>query len=553
MDPLSPTLPAPADSARSTSPSQPAPPPTTTTSGGADSTKARSARRSPAARLAAIPWPLFAILAIQAALSARLLHLNGDFVDEGTYIYAGHQVLDHWIHGWADPAYATYFSGAPTIYPPIAGAVDYFGGLIAVRILSMIFMLWATTMLWATAQRLFGRIAAFAGCAIFISIGSTQALGAFATYDAMAFSLLVTGVYCAVRAAEAHEEAPWWPLCATLLALANATKYTTALWDPLVLALLLILVHARSGLGPAIRLVAGVAAMTASLLALGLALGGSFYVDGITSTTLTRAAGTLSRLVIAREVWHWVGWALVFGALGLLVAALLRRSRTQFALIGVFVLASLAAPLNQMRISTDTSLEKHVDFGVWFACVAAGYVVTSIARALPGLLRKAPVRVLTATVLTAAGLSLTLSPGLAQADAYFHTWPDGQPVADAMKRYVTPGQSQYLVEDYDVEAYYLMDDAKWQQWDNTWYFTYYSHELHKTISGTAAYIDALKDHYFDLIVLDFGDTSVVDHAITDAMQACPDHCGYRVVTVVPYQGATWKGQFTIWQYQGAQS
>jgi 4-amino-4-deoxy-L-arabinose transferase-like glycosyltransferase len=538
MDPLSPTLPAPADLARPTSSAPPL-----------DS--AAPSRLS--ARLAAVPWPLFALLAVQAALSARLLRLNAAFVDEATYIYAGHQVLDHWIHGWSVPAYATYFSGAPTIYPPLAAAVDHFGGLTAVRVMSMLFMLWGTAMLWAAARRLFGRLAAFAGCALFVSLGSTQALGAFATYDALAFALLVTGAYCALRAAEADEEAPWWPLCATLLALANATKYTTALWDPFVLALLVICVYRRHGLGAAVRRAAGVAALTGALLALGLAVGGNFYISGITSTTLSRAAGGYSRSLILHQVWQWIGWVLVLAALGLLVAAYLRRSRQQLALVAVLLLAGLAAPLNQLRISTDTSLQKHVDFGAWFACIAAGYVLASLARALPGLLRKTPVRVLTTGVLTGAVLALTVSPGLAQGDAFFHEWPDGRPVAAAMQRFVAKGKDQYLVEDYDVEAYYLQHEVSWNQWNNTWSFTFYSHDLHKSISGLPAYIDAVKNHYFALIVLDFGDTAPVDHAIVDAINACHDSCGYHIISQVPYTGAAWKGQSTVWQYQGVHS
>ena len=544
MEPLSPTLSAPENVARPTSPesaADSASPPSTAPAGGL------------AVRLAAVPWPLFVLLVVQAVLSVRLLRLNAAFVDEATYIYAGHQELNHWIHGWSVPAYATYFSGAPTIYPPIAAAVDNFGGLVAVRVLSLVFMLWATIILWATAQRLFGRIAACAACAIFISLGSTQALGSFATYDAMAFALLVSAVYCAVRSVDSPEEAPWWPLCATLLAIANATKYTTALWDPFVLVLLMVLVHPRMGFEAALRRAAGVAALTASLLALGLALGGTFYVDGITSTTLTRVAGVTSRSLMAHQVWQWIGWVLVLAALGLLFAALVRKSRQHVALMAVLLLATLAAPLNQMRIATDTSLQKHVDFGAWFGCIAAGYLVTSVARVLPGLLRRTPVRVLTATVLTAVVLALTVSPGLAQAKGFFHEWPDGQPVAAAMQRYVTPGKDQYLVEDYDVEAYYLQHDAGWHQWNNTWSFTYYSHDLHKSISGTAAYADAVKNHYFALIVLSFGDTSTTDHAIVNAINACRDTCGYHIVSEIPYSGAAWRGQFEVWQYQGVRS
>jgi hypothetical protein len=508
-------------------------------------------RRGLPGRLAAVPWPLFALLGVQAALSVRLLRINTAFVDEATYLYAGHQELDHWIHGWPIPAYSTYFSGAPTIYPPIAAVADQFGGLVAARLLSLAFMLWATVMLWACARMLFGRIAAFTACAIFISLGPTQALGAFATYDPMAFALMVSAVYCALRAADATEESGWWPLCALLLALADATKYTMALWDPFVLALLVIRARPRVGTGAVIRRASGIAALAVSLLALGLAVGGTYYIDGITSTTLTRAAGLTHRTVILHEVLRWVGWPLAFGALGLLVALVLRRSRPQIAVLATLVLASVVAPLNQMRITTDTSLEKHVDFGAWFACLAAGYVAAELSRVLPGLLRSAPFRLVTASLITAAALLTTVSPGNTQAHAYFHTWPNAQPVAEAMKRYITPGNSQYLVEDYDVEAYYLLKDTTWHQWNNTWAFTYFSHADHKVISGQAAYVAAVKNHYFDLIVLDFGDTSSTDHAITAAMTSCANKCGYHVVAEVPYSGAAWRGQFTIWQYQGA--
>lgn len=510
-----------------------------------------STRRGLRERIAAVSWPLPVILGVQIALSWRLLRLNTAFVDEATYIYAGHQELDHWIHGWPIPAYATYFSGAPTIYPPLAGIADHFGGLVAVRVLSLAFMLWATTMLWAVAKLLFGRIAAFTGCAIFISLGPTQALGAFATYDPMAFALMVTAVYCAVRAADASEDAGWWPLCAVFLALADATKYTMALWDPFVLAILIIRAQPKFGTSAVIRRAAGISALCASLLALGLAAGGTFYIDGITSTTLSRASGLTSRMVIVHEVARWVGWPLLFGALGLALALILRRSKLQVAMLATLVLASVAAPLNQMRISTDTSLEKHTDFGAWFACLAAGYVAAELARVMPGILRSLPARIVTASALTAAALLATASTGVAQADAYFHTWPNAQPVAVSMKHYITPGQAQYLVEDYDVEAYYLLHNTTWHQWNNTWSFTYFSHDAHKAISGRPAYVAAVKNHYFDLIVLDFGDTSATDHAITAAMQSCPHKCGYHIVAEVPYTGAAWHGQFTIWQYQGA--
>ena len=64
-------------------------------------------------------WPLLAVLAVQAALSLRLVWSNTAFQDEGLYLWSGHLELAHAMQGTPIPAFATYFSGVPTIYPPI--------------------------------------------------------------------------------------------------------------------------------------------------------------------------------------------------------------------------------------------------------------------------------------------------------------------------------------------------------------------------------------------------------------------------------------------------
>jgi hypothetical protein len=497
------------------------------------------------------------ILGVQAALCIRLLRLNAAFVDEATYLYAGHQELDHWVHGWPIPSYPTYFSGAPTIYPPLAALVDRFGGLTGARLLSLVFMLATTAALWASAKRLFGRTGATAACALFASLGSTQALGAFATFDAMALMFLAIGAYCAIRAADASDDAHWWPLCATFLALANATKYTTVLWDPFVIAIMMILTRPRYGGNAMVRRAAGIAAFTSALLALGLAVGGAFYVTGITSTTVARAASTDSTGRLVGQVWHWIGWVVVFAVAGLIIAVIRRTMRsTDSALLAVLVLASIVAPLNQIRIHTGTSLQKHVDFGAWFACLAAGYAVVELARFASVRLNRTrlrnPVRLATSSLLVVGSLLLTAAPGRAQAAGFFHNWPSAKPVAEVLKRYVKVGNDQFLIEDYDVEAYYLMHAATWHQWRDTWTFSYYSHEAHAVISGLPAYADAVRNHYFSIIVLNYGDTAATDRAISTAMQSCPHQCGYHVVGQIPYTNAAWNGEFTIWQYEGAQ-
>src|SRR6201996_7594043 len=83
---------------------------------------------------ARIPWPLLAVLAVQAALSASMVRARTAFGDEALYLSAGHLEWSHWLHGTQIPAYPTWFSGAPVIYPPVGAIADSLGGLHAARL-----------------------------------------------------------------------------------------------------------------------------------------------------------------------------------------------------------------------------------------------------------------------------------------------------------------------------------------------------------------------------------------------------------------------------------
>ena len=189
--------------------------------------------------LKTLPWPLFAVLVVQVALALRLIWSNTAFIDEATYLYAGSQELNHWLHGAPVANYQTFLSGAPVTYPPIGAIVSSIGGLTAARLLALAFMLGSTALLYATARELFGAYAGILGAAIFAVIGVTEFLSAFATYDPMALFLLALSTYLAVRKDRRRDSltsaANKVVIAAAALALANATKYASGLWDPIVL------------------------------------------------------------------------------------------------------------------------------------------------------------------------------------------------------------------------------------------------------------------------------------------------------------------------------
>src|ERR1700722_14116850 len=199
-------------------------------------------------------WLLFVVVALQAALSARLIWANTAFQDEGLYLWAGHLEWAHWLHGTQIPDYASYFSGAPVVYPPLGALANHYGGLAGARLLSLAFMLLATILLHGITRRLFNRGAANFAASLFGVLAATEFLGAFATYDAMALTLMAVSAWLAVVSADCGSivRTPLLLLSGIVCALADATKYATALWTPIVIGLVVLLVWRRSGRGAGI-------------------------------------------------------------------------------------------------------------------------------------------------------------------------------------------------------------------------------------------------------------------------------------------------------------
>src|SRR5580692_11242542 len=90
----------------------------------------RRRQREPKLRIAG-PLLLLVVLAVQAALSVRLVRADTAFDDEATSLWAGHLEWAHWLHGTSIPQFPKYFSGAPVIYPPLGAVADSLGGLAA--------------------------------------------------------------------------------------------------------------------------------------------------------------------------------------------------------------------------------------------------------------------------------------------------------------------------------------------------------------------------------------------------------------------------------------
>jgi Dolichyl-phosphate-mannose-protein mannosyltransferase len=498
-------------------------------------------------------WPLLAVLAVQAILSLRLVRADTAFQDEALYLWAGHLEWAHVLHGTPLPQFPSYFSGAPVVYPPLAALADSLGGLAGARILSLAFMLGATVALWATADRLFGRRAAFFAAALFAVLGPTLHLGSFATYDAMSVFLVALAAWLVVRAGDRQDATMWMLAAGAALALANATSYASALFDPVVILLALVAAFPK----PGGRLAAGRAlillAVVAVLLTSAVLIGGSRYVHGIDITTLDRAAGTDSPLSVVAHFWSWTGVIIVAAVCGVVIGWVRRPGSAQAWLLTLAAAAALLVPAEQADLYTTASLDKHGAMGAWFAAIAAGYAVDRLIEASPA----GTMRAVTGGACVAA-LCFPATLGAAQSRMFATSWPDASAFVTIFGPLADHGTGRMLVEDPSVAEYYLPAGAQWERWSSTRNIVLPSGAPTGGPSARAGIVGTgnagtfamyIQQGYFSLIALNFADTTSLDRVL--AADIHRNH-HYHPVQVIPYgagPSGSAPGEYVIWQYE----
>jgi 4-amino-4-deoxy-L-arabinose transferase-like glycosyltransferase len=419
---------------------------------------------------------------------------NTAFGDEALYLWAGHLEVSHMLHGTAVPDFPTWFSGAAVIYQPIGAVADSLGGLAGARALSMLFMLGATLCLYGTTARLLSRRAALYTAALFVALGPTQALGAFATFDAMALFLLALATWFGVRSCALQGVGPRTALLLVAgftIALADVTKYAAGIFNPIVVLLIALAYWQQHGFRAAV--LAGLKAFAAWFVFIGIAIlaGGHSYWQGVLFTTLARQSQSSPATLVLHESFNLVGPVIILALFALLASfgsALVDRLICTTAFVAI-----LLAPLNQARIHTTVSLHKHVDFGALFGCIAAGYLLDRLSRVDTR-------RYWQIGLGLAAAIPIFMF-GWGQAANLFSYWPNATGYIAALKPILDqPGatKAHYSIEEpWDV-YYYLRSDVKTNEllnnvWDNT---------THKELDGLAAVEQEIPLHYLSAVEID---------------------------------------------------
>lgn len=320
-------------------------------------------------RRSADAWALWSILAAQATLTLPWMWRTSAYTDEALYLKAAQAAWPKLL------AEASSFPGLPVIYPPLAGAFESVGGLIGARILSLLFMLGATTLVYLMGDRMFGRVPGLLAALLFAVCGIVVHLGAAATFDPMALFLLVLALFAGVKMRDGG--VIWVLICPIALAAANATKYATIAWDPLIVGTIILYGWSK---GRSLAIVLGTSVLaTTGVIDFGiLLLGGANLAEGVLRNTVDPSAqvGVPSSAVsVLGHAMLMTGLILLIALAGIWVSFVKRMPGTATAFLCLLVLAALLAPIEQARVHEINSLDENMGFGLPFAALGAGYAL----------------------------------------------------------------------------------------------------------------------------------------------------------------------------------
>jgi hypothetical protein len=400
---------------------------------------------------------------VQTAGCLVLVRSNTAFIDEANYLRLGHLLIAHWLHGKSWPAgYAgRVLSGAPAIYPPIGAVADSAGGLVGARILSLIFMVAATILVYRTASRLLGRTEARIAAALWALSEPVFRL-AFATYDPMSVFLIAVAAWLAVEAGYTRRRRIVMVCSAIALGLGVAVAYSGIVIAPVVIAFAFLSWWHRFEMRLARFWTVVMAATAAIVFALIITACASW--PGIAFSIFDRKVNDYQTApVILESIATYTGLIIILALIGAVVAIRERDLRFRLLLI-LLGLTALVVPAAQFYVHTSWAFEKHSAYGIWFASIAGAYGCMAMARWLRAAIKRRGV--LLAAAMTA--IIVVAAANWRLAYSTFRGWPNAASFVSSMKQF-TPRSSGliYASAQKRVAEYYTPEGEQWWLWKVT--------------------------------------------------------------------------------------
>jgi cellulose synthase/poly-beta-1,6-N-acetylglucosamine synthase-like glycosyltransferase len=441
--------------------------------------------RASASRLSALvtsAWPWVGLIcAGQVRLAGRSGLNVTAFEDEGLYVFMGHRIIQHLLHGAFLQEYpGAYFSGAPGLYPVMAAIGDHLGGLQGARTVSLAFAIVATVGVYGLGYQLFGKVPGLVGALAFMLCGSVIYQSHLATFDSTVLGLVAVAAWLAVYSTK-RDGLLWAPLVSALLTLAFLAKYAGAAYAPVVAALAVAVGWRRLRW----TIVRRAAYVLLGALVMGffvIELWGQDLIRGIITTTSSRIVQShATKADLISQVIIWVGPWLCLAVLGGLV-----RLRRQPMVVAVLLAGSIIGPAQQIRIGESTSLTKHVGFGIIFGAPLIGDL---LARTLH---HARPLTVpLVACVIGVLGVL-----GVHFSGQFLTSWTQDNNLRPALLTAISASPHKAILGERPApQRYELRKLVAPAQWNDTYSFYYAG------LRGEQAYKKAIDQSHFGVVYL----------------------------------------------------
>jgi Dolichyl-phosphate-mannose-protein mannosyltransferase len=422
-------------------------------------------------------WVALALILVVAWLvRARDFSFSTAYMDESIYIVYGRMYLSHHLESSIDQPLRWSFGWY--LWPAMAAIADWFGGLEAVRALGASLGVVTALAVFGFTRRLFSPAVGLAAAAAFALFAPAVFVSRIVTRDAPTLCFFALGLWAYARAWQENKVRDWLVAAACFFA-AFLAKYIVAICFPILVLL---------------ALAKGRKAFTCFTLPLTIlcATYGFIYADDLADLlsygksygSLRANPGDVWRIYAADRADFWILAALALPA-GFFLG---KKELPKTLLLWLGAAAFLAF---QCTTRADYDFWKHANYPALFLAPLALAGVVEVMRQKAGRNHRA-----------ALALVIVLFPvllgwiGGAWRMNRFVFWPNVEPAVAILKGQLAP-ESRVLVDD-SVFRYYFSPPLSQRQIADPFYFAF------QGATGQSAYAAAVRDGFFDFIMLDGG-------------------------------------------------
>ncbi|HEV2299907.1 MAG TPA: glycosyltransferase family 39 protein [Candidatus Acidoferrales bacterium] len=421
-------------------------------------------------------WALIVVIAVAWLLRAHNPYFSSAYMDESIYVLYGRMFLAHRFEPPIDQP--LHFSFGWYLWPILAAWADRIWGLVGVREVAAALGTLTVWSVYAFARRLFSPAVGLASATVFVFLGPAVLASRIATRDIGSIFFFALGLWLFVRAWQ-EQEWPSWLAASFSMFAAFLCKYLIAIYFPF-LVILTLWKGRRAILGFSLSL---------ALLCAGY---GFFERDSLLAllqyghayNALRAPASAALQIYFTHRLDFWLLVALSFFAWER--GEDYSRGRVALLCVGAAVILFF-----QLFSRADYDYWKHVNYSFLFLVPIAMYGLLRVIRSV------APA----SYTLTGAVLVTLLASGLGwMGNAWridrFLFWPNAEPAAAYFEGRLA-SDDRILVDDTVFRYYFSPPLHQWQIVD-PFYFRYGND------TGAAAYAAAVRDGWFDYLVLDGG-------------------------------------------------